>query len=160
MYTNTRKHETEVVFHTDAGISVESITTTDRGENDLWNEQSSAPLSTAAVLVENPAEVLAFFNELRCLVADAAPNDAHKAIVHSRGGRDVLVVSSVKMDDAAASRSLVQNIDNLGDHDSAGKIFRGKSGGMAACSSRKASRRKRSSTRPGTRSRSMSCANF
>jgi NAD-dependent deacetylase len=95
---------TLVTVLTGAGISADSGLPTFRGEGGLWKGHDARKLATTEAWEQNPERVLEFYNYRRRLVAQADPNEAHKALSQLEDAYDVVIVT--------------QNIDDL--HERAG----------------------------------------
>ncbi|QQR87597.1 MAG: NAD-dependent deacylase [Flavobacteriales bacterium] len=93
-----------VLVFTGAGISAESGLKTFRATDGLWEEHRVEDVATPEAFRRNPELVLRFYNERRCQVLNAAPNEAHLAIADMEDHHHVDVVT--------------QNIDDL--HERAG----------------------------------------
>jgi NAD-dependent deacetylase len=96
-----RKH---IVVFSGAGISAESGISTFRDNGGLWDKYDVKEVATPEAWRNNPALVLQFYNERRKQVIEAAPNDAHKALVELEKKFDVTIIT--------------QNVDDL--HERAG----------------------------------------
>ena len=94
----------DIVFLTGAGISSESGIPTFRGKDGLWNDERKVYLASSEALYNDTSEFLAFMNDMRQRVFDAAPNAAHAFIADLEKQHQVTVIT--------------QNIDDL--HERAG----------------------------------------
>lgn len=94
----------KVVIFTGSGISAESGLDTFNDETGLWMNHRIEDVATPEAWHTHPAEVLAFYNELRQKACAAQPNAAHLAIAELESRFDVVVIT--------------QNVDDL--HERAG----------------------------------------
>ncbi|SKB33845.1 SIR2 family NAD-dependent protein deacylase [Daejeonella lutea] len=94
----------KAVILTGAGISAESGLRTFRDAGGLWEGHNVYDVATPEAWQRNPVLVQQFYNERRKSVREAAPNDAHRALVKLEQGYDVTIIT--------------QNIDDL--HERAG----------------------------------------
>jgi len=96
---------------TGAGVSAESGIPTFRGPGGLWKEHKPEDLATAEAFARDPRLVWEWYNWRREMIAKAAPNPAHQALVHLeiRQPRYTLVT---------------QNVDGLHDLAGSGKILK------------------------------------
>lgn len=96
---------------TGAGISAESGVPTFRGAGGLWKEHKPEELATAEAFGRDPRLVWEWYNWRRELIAKAAPNPGHKALVQLeiRKPRFTLIT---------------QNVDGLHDLAGNGKILK------------------------------------
>jgi len=69
-----------IVILTGSGISAESGLQTFRSEDGLWLNHRVEDVCTVEAFERNPAQVHAFYNELRPIMMKAKPNAAHQAI--------------------------------------------------------------------------------
>lgn len=94
------KRARSVFVLTGAGISAESGIPTFRGRDGLWKNYSATDLATPHAFQRNPELVWEWYHWRQALIAKAAPNPAHYAIVEleKRSGKFLL---------------LTQNVDNL-----------------------------------------------
>lgn len=100
---------TEIVILTGAGISAESGIDTFRTKGGLWEQYDVEDVATPEGYARNPQLVLDFYNMRRRAVADARPNEAHKALAELERHKDVLIVTQ-NVDDLhekAGSRSVI-----------------------------------------------------
>lgn len=93
-----------IVVFTGAGISAESGLSTFRDHGGLWDKYPIEEVATPEAFDKNPQKVLDFYNLRRDLVANAQPNNAHKALV--------------KLAQYSELNIITQNIDDL--HERAG----------------------------------------
>jgi len=102
---------TSVAVLTGAGISAESGVPTFRGAGGLWKEHKPEELATAEAFAKDPCLVWEWYNWRRELIAKAAPNPGHKALVQLeiRKPRFTLIT---------------QNVDGLHDMAGNGKILK------------------------------------
>ncbi|WP_411382346.1 SIR2 family NAD-dependent protein deacylase [Pseudomonas sp. MPB26] len=94
----------KIVVFSGSGISVESGLDTFNDENGLWMNHRIEDVATSQAWHKHPAQVLAFYNELRQKASTAQPNAAHSAIAQLESRFDVVVIT--------------QNVDDL--HERAG----------------------------------------
>lgn len=71
----------DIVVVTGAGVSQESGVPTFRGEDGLWKQYRAEDLATRRAFEADPALVWSWYDYRRQLVAEAEPNDGHRAIV-------------------------------------------------------------------------------
>ncbi|HEY3740834.1 MAG TPA: NAD-dependent deacylase [Bryobacteraceae bacterium] len=90
---------------TGAGVSAESGIPTFRGSQGLWRQFRAEDLATPRAFGRNPRLVWEWYDWRRGLIADAAPNGAHMALVALEG-----TIPSFSL--------ITQNVDGL--HDRAG----------------------------------------
>ncbi len=100
----TRSDKHCVTVLSGAGISADSGLSTFRGEGGLWEGYDVRKLATPQAWNDNPERVLEFYNARRRQVAEADPNEAHRALAKLESTFDVVIVT--------------QNIDDL--HEQAG----------------------------------------
>jgi NAD-dependent deacetylase len=102
---------TSVAALTGAGISAESGVPTFRGAGGLWKEFKPEELATPEAFARDPRLVWEWYNWRRELIAKAAPNAAHRALVdlEIRKPRFTLIT---------------QNVDGLHDLAGSGKILK------------------------------------
>jgi NAD-dependent deacetylase len=93
-----------LVVFSGAGISAESGIKTFRDSGGLWEEYDINEVATPQAWERNRELVLDFYNKRRKQVLEAAPNDAHRALVKLEKKFDVQIIT--------------QNIDDL--HERAG----------------------------------------
>lgn len=94
-----------VLALTGAGVSAESGIPTFRGKEGWWRQEDPTRLATQAAFDRDPAHVWEWYEYRRGLVAEAEPNDGHRALAAwERSGVEVLVAT--------------QNVDDL--HERAG----------------------------------------
>ena len=72
---------TAVAILTGAGISAESGVPTFRGDGGLWREYKPEELATPEAFARDPKLVWEWYNWRREIIAKAAPNPAHRALV-------------------------------------------------------------------------------
>ncbi|MBE6213749.1 MAG: NAD-dependent protein deacylase [Rikenellaceae bacterium] len=97
-----RRSDKHIVFFTGAGISAESGMPIYRGDNGIYNNESSQ--LSVGKFYEDPQTVLVLVNEYRYACLEAEPNHAHRMIAELEKWADVSVIT--------------QNVDNL--HERAG----------------------------------------
>jgi NAD-dependent deacetylase len=96
---------------TGAGISAESGVPTFRGAGGLWKEYKPEELATPEAFARDPKLVWEWYDWRRGIIAKAAPNAAHKALV--------------KLEIAKRGFTLItQNVDGLHDLAGNGKILK------------------------------------
>jgi NAD-dependent deacetylase len=102
---------TAVAVLTGAGISAESGVPTFRGADGLWKDYKPEELATAEAFARDPKLVWEWYNWRREIIAKAAPNPAHRALVQLeiRKPRFTLIT---------------QNVDGLHDLAGNGKILK------------------------------------
>ena len=83
----------DIVFLTGAGISSESGIPTFRGKDGLWNDERKVYLASSEALYNDTSEFLAFMNDMRQRVFDAAPNAAHAFIADLEKQHQVTVIT-------------------------------------------------------------------
>jgi NAD-dependent deacetylase len=100
-----------VAILTGAGISAESGVPTFRGDGGLWREHKPEDLATPEAFARDPKLVWEWYDWRRGLIAQAAPNAAHRALVQleTRKPRFTLIT---------------QNVDGLHDLAGNGKILK------------------------------------
>jgi NAD-dependent deacetylase len=100
-----------VAVLTGAGISAESGVPTFRGDAGLWKEFKPEDLATPEAFARDPKLVWEWYDYRRALIAKAAPNPAHRALVQLeiRKPRFTLIT---------------QNVDGLHDLAGSGKILK------------------------------------
>ena len=76
-----------VAILTGAGISAESGVPTFRGDGGLWREYKPEELATPEAFERDPALVWEWYNWRREIIAKAAPNPAHRALVQLEKAR-------------------------------------------------------------------------
>ena len=96
---------------TGAGISAESGVPTFRGDGGLWKEHKAEELATPEAFARDPRLVWEWYSWRREMIAKAAPNPAHRALV--------------KLEIAKPSYTLItQNVDGLHDLAGSGRILK------------------------------------
>jgi len=96
---------------TGAGISAESGVPTFRGAGGLWNDYQPEQLATPEAFARDPKLVWGWYNWRRELIAPAAPNAAHRALV--------------ELEIRTRGFTLItQNVDGLHDRAGSGKILK------------------------------------
>jgi NAD-dependent deacetylase len=100
-----------VAVLTGAGVSAESGVPTFRGAGGLWKDYKPEDLATPEAFTRDPRLVWEWYNWRRELIAKAAPNSAHRALVdlEIRKPRFTLIT---------------QNVDGLHDRAGSGKILK------------------------------------
>jgi len=100
-----------VAILTGAGISAESGVPTFRGAGGLWKDHKAEDLATPEAFARDPRLVWEWYNWRREIIAKAAPNPGHKALVQIeiRKPRFTLIT---------------QNVDGLHDMAGSGKILK------------------------------------
>lgn len=96
---------------TGAGISAESGIPTFRGAGGLWKEFKAEDLATPEAFAKDPRLVWEWYNWRRELIAKAAPNPAHKALVQLEIRKRGYTL-------------ITQNVDGLHDLAGSGKILK------------------------------------
>ncbi len=94
----------KLVVLTGAGMSADSGIRTFRDSGGLWEGADVMEVASIEGWHQNPEKVLDFYNERRKQLAEAAPNEGHKALVALEEKYDVTIVT--------------QNVDDL--HERAG----------------------------------------
>lgn len=94
----------KILVFTGAGISAESGLPTFRNGDGLWHQHRIEDVATPMGWTQDPARVLAFYNQLRHQVFAAQPNAAHLAVARLETRYEVVVIT--------------QNVDDL--HERAG----------------------------------------
>lgn len=100
-----------VAVLTGAGISAESGIPTFRGPGGLWREFKPEDLATPEAFARDPKLVWEWYDYRRGLVAQAAPNAAHKALVQLEIRKPGFTL-------------ITQNVDGLHDLAGSGKILK------------------------------------
>lgn len=101
-----------IVFFTGAGISKESGLSTFRDADGLWEGSAVEKVCSARAWQESPDRVLAFYNERRHAVVNAAPNAAHRAIADLQSSSHHVTVVTQNIDDLH-ERAGSQNVLHL-----------------------------------------------
>src|ERR1039457_4075230 len=102
---------TSLAVLTGAGISAESGIPTFRGTGGLWKDYKPEELATPEAFSRDPRLVWEWYNWRRELIAKAAPNAAHRALV--------------ELEKRKRSFTLItQNVDGLHDRAGSGKILK------------------------------------
>lgn len=96
-----------IVASTGAGCSKESGVPTFRGEGGLWEEHRPEEVASSGVLANEPDKFWQFHDEIRRVIAQAAPNPAHETLAEMEQTLDDVEFAVI-----------TQNIDNL--HQDAG----------------------------------------
>jgi NAD-dependent deacetylase len=102
---------TSVAVLTGAGISAESGVPTFRGPEGLWREFKPEELATPEAFARDPRLVWEWYDWRRSIVAKAAPNGAHKALVRLEIRKPGFTL-------------ITQNVDGLHDLAGSGKILK------------------------------------
>jgi NAD-dependent deacetylase len=100
-----------VAVLTGAGISAESGVPTFRGASGLWKEFKPEELATPEAFARDPKLVWEWYDWRRGLIARAAPNAAHRALVQLEIGKRGFTL-------------ITQNVDGLHDLAGSGKILK------------------------------------
>jgi len=100
-----------VAVLTGAGISAESGVPTFRGADGLWREFKPEDLATPEAFARDPKLVWEWYDWRRGLIAKAAPNAAHKALVQLEVRKPGFTL-------------ITQNVDGLHDMAGSGKILK------------------------------------
>ena len=88
----------KIVILTGAGISAESGIDTFRAAGGLWEQHRIEDVATPEGFARDPNLVLGFYDARRAALADAEPNDAHRALARLDGefcGELLLVTQNV-----------------------------------------------------------------
>jgi NAD-dependent deacetylase len=102
---------TSVAVLTGAGISAESGVPTFRGADGLWKNYKPEELATPEAFLKDPRLVWEWYNWRREIIAKAAPNSGHRALVDlERRKRGFTLIT--------------QNVDGLHDRAGNGKILK------------------------------------
>ena len=99
---------TSLAVLTGAGISAESGIPTFRGAGGLWRNYKPEELATPEAFARDPRLVWEWYNWRRELIAKAAPNAAHRALVELEKRKPGFTV-------------ITQNVDGLHDRAGSGK---------------------------------------
>jgi NAD-dependent deacetylase len=100
-----------VAILTGAGISAESGVPTFRGDGGLWREYRAEDLATPAAFARDPKLVWEWYDWRRGIIAQAAPNAAHRALVQLEIRKPQFTL-------------ITQNVDGLHDLAGNGKILK------------------------------------
>jgi NAD-dependent deacetylase len=100
-----------VAILTGAGISAESGVPTFRGDGGLWREYRAEDLATPAAFARDPKLVWEWYDWRRGIIAQAAPNAAHRALVQLEIRKPQFTL-------------ITQNVDGLHDLAGSGKILK------------------------------------
>jgi len=100
-----------VAVLTGAGISAESGVPTFRGPEGLWRDYKPEDLATPEAFARDPRLVWEWYDWRRSLIATAAPNAAHKALVQLEIRKPAFTL-------------ITQNVDGLHDLAGSGKILK------------------------------------
>ena len=95
---------------TGAGVSAESGVPTFRGAGGLWRNHRPERLATPEAFREDPSLVWAWYDWRRSLVAQAAPNPAHRWLAEYETRKPALLLITQNVDGlhaAAGSTRLV-----------------------------------------------------
>lgn len=103
-----QREKKKLVVLTGAGMSAESGLKTFRDSDGLWEGYDVYEVATPRGFKANPALVLRFYNDRRRDVAQAKPNDAHKALADLEEFFDVHIIT--------------QNIDDLHERGGSTKV--------------------------------------
>ncbi|MGE5664850.1 MAG: NAD-dependent protein deacylase [Deltaproteobacteria bacterium] len=96
---------------TGAGISVESGIPAFRGAQGLWERYDPMEYATIGAFVRDPAKVWAMLAEMIGILADAAPNAAHRGLAeleHAGILRSVITQNVDGLHQAAGSRKVIE----------------------------------------------------
>jgi len=100
-----------IVVLTGAGISVESGIPSFRDRGGLWARHDWRDYATPDAFARNPGRVQAFYNKRRRDMADARPNEAHRALARLEAafpGSFLLVTQNIDgLHEAAGSAKLI-----------------------------------------------------
>ena len=96
---------------TGAGISAESGIPTFRGAGGLWNNYRAEDLATPEAFARDPRLVWEWYNWRREMIAKAAPNPAHHALVKLETSKPIFTL-------------ITQNVDGLHDLAGSGRILK------------------------------------
>jgi len=96
---------------TGAGVSAESGVPTFRGSGGLWKEYKPEDLATPEAFARDPKLVWEWYDYRRALIAKAAPNAAHRALVQLEIRKRGFTL-------------ITQNVDGLHDLAGSGKILK------------------------------------
>jgi NAD-dependent deacetylase len=102
---------TNVAVLTGAGISAESGVPTFRGPEGLWREYKPEDLATPEAFARDPKLVWEWYDWRRGVIAKAAPNAAHKALVQLETRKPGFTL-------------ITQNVDGLHDMAGSGKMLK------------------------------------
>jgi NAD-dependent deacetylase len=102
---------TSLAVLTGAGISAESGIPTFRGAGGLWRDYKPEELATPEAFARDPRLVWEWYNWRRELIAKAAPNAAHRALVELEKRKPGFTL-------------ITQNVDGLHDRAGSGKILK------------------------------------
>lgn len=102
---------TNVAVLTGAGISAESGVPTFRGDGGLWREYKAEDLATPEAFARDPKLVWEWYDWRRGVIAKAAPNAAHKALVDLERRKPGFTL-------------ITQNVDGLHDLAGSGKMLK------------------------------------
>jgi NAD-dependent deacetylase len=100
-----------VAVLTGAGISAESGIPTFRGAGGLWNNYRAEDLATPEAFARDPRLVWEWYNWRREMIAKAAPNPAHRALVRIETTKPRFTL-------------ITQNVDGLHDLAGSGRILK------------------------------------
>ena len=102
---------TSVAILTGAGISAESGVPTFRGAEGLWRDYKPEDLATPEAFARDPKTVWEWYDWRREVIAKAAPNPAHRALVQLEIRKPGFTL-------------ITQNVDGLHDLAGSGKILK------------------------------------
>jgi NAD-dependent deacetylase len=105
------KQARSVAVLTGAGVSAESGVPTFRGNNGLWKQYRAEDLATPGAFARDPKLVWEWYDWRRGLIAQAQPNDGHRALVEleKRLSSFTLITQNVDgLHEVAGSRNVLE----------------------------------------------------